>query len=105
MVEFDVKTVTAADYTTYFDLSDQLLEEFEQEAESWDEERRSEPKLFLFKKWLRKHIEQTLTVRPTVNNSEDIKIANITFAFYNKDLIALLDKRGYLFKTAQRDKF
>ena len=54
MLEFDVKTVTAADYTCYFDLPDALLNDFEKEAESWDEERRSEPKLFLFKKWLRK---------------------------------------------------
>ena len=84
-MEYDIKTVTAADYTCNFNLDEELLDYFE--MQEFDEEIKKQPKLFVFKHWLRKDIEKVLSERPAISEEGDIKIANITFAFKYPGLI------------------
>lgn len=87
-VDFDVKTITASDYTMEFDLHDGIFEEFMKHY--YD---RTNPLIDVgqFKFYVQQELEQRLTEFPAFGpqDSEDheIKIAQITFAFENSQVI------------------
>jgi len=102
-VEWDVKTVTAGDYTCEFDISEEFYQRF------LDMHGGSKPAgttmIVHFRHWITREMEEKLTNMPSLGFDEDvdrIKIANTTFAFDNAELINLLKQRGAAISS---DKF
>ena len=96
--EWDLKTVTAADYTVEFRIPRPLFENFCQQRELRGDKQPDESKVFDFSEYLKEKLEEILNERPIVFDEEEIKIANIAFAFDNAQLIHLLRKRGAAIK-------
>ena len=103
-VEWDIKTVTAGDYTIEFDITDEFYDKFVRDFGPNKPE--SMPMAAYFRDWIQNEMEEKLLKIPDLgyedNPPERIEIAATTFAFENADLIALLKKRGAAIKA---DKF
>ncbi len=104
-VEWDVKTITAADYTIEFDLDPAFFEKWlDQEAETYlEEEQRRSGKLYVaradaFRDWITQEMERRLTMLPDLGFEDEplgeVKVALTTFAYNNSDVINLLRERG-----------
>lgn len=108
-IDFDVKTITAGDYTVEFDIShdtyDKWKKHYHKAANPMNE-------MAQFKLYVQSKIEERVSAmddlgydgptQPGVH--KHIKIAQVTFAFYNEDIIKVLTKRGTLIKTEKWDK-
>jgi len=104
-VDFDVKTITAGDYTVEFDLSEEIYEEFKK---NYYDPTNPIGEISQFKLYIQLELEKRLNAFP--NNGvdgpgeQDIKIAQITLAFNNSKVINWLMKRGTLIKTEKWEK-
>jgi len=95
-VEWDVKTVTAGDYTIEFDIEERFYRVFKENHGA------SKPADMTmvqhFKKWITAEMESKLKQMPDLGfedePQEEVKIALATFAFDNAELILLLRERG-----------
>lgn len=94
-VEFDVKTITAGDYTCEFDISDQFYRQF---LDTFGANKPTGMTMIVhFRNWITKEMEDKLSAMPSLGFDTDvdrIKVANTTFAFDNAELIILLKQRG-----------
>lgn len=84
-------TITAGDYT----VSKTIHEEDFLSFKNNNQETGADSIAYLYMKDLKEKYERKITFEPAVNEQVDcIKIANISFAFDNDDMIELLEKRG-----------
>lgn len=99
---WDVDTVTAADFTVEFQITDNLWTKFCQLPET----QMAECKAQHFEQFMKKEFEKIIQNEPGVLSDQqaEIKIANITFAFNNTHIIKLLKKRGAAITNAKFDK-
>lgn len=104
-VDFDVKTITAGDYTVEFDLGPNTYDEF---LQNYYDPTNSIAEIQQFKLYIQLELEKRFNQFP--NNGldgpgeQDIKIAQITLAFNNAKVINWLKKRGTLIKTEKWEK-
>jgi hypothetical protein len=98
-VDWDVKTVSAADYTVEFRVTPDMYEYFQ---ENFLQEDNPISEIGQFRTYVKNEMEARLTDFPPENyegdegNIEDVKIAVITFAFNNAEIIHNLRRRGKL---------
>lgn len=89
-VEWDVSTVTAADYTIDMQITKDMYNNF---AYNVSELYRNQPVGYSLKDHLKHELENVLTAKvPSLGfeNVQSIKIADIQFTYKNTDLILLL---------------
>lgn len=99
-IDWDVKTITAGDYTIEFNISKEFYKKFKKKYEvekmhdsssqSWAE---------FFVKWITKEMETRLTASTDMgffceSEQRKIEVAYSTLAFDNRKIIHLLRKRG-----------
>lgn len=96
-VDWDVKTVSAGDYTVEFRVTPDMYEYFQ---ENYLMENNPISEIGQFRTYVKDEMEKRLTDFPPENyegdegNTEDVKIAVITFAFNNAEIIHNLRLRG-----------
>ena len=94
-IEWDVKTITAGDYSVELDIPEEMFENFKQE---FGDNPEGKPTIVAFRDYVVKELEDRLTKLPDQGFEdpppERINIAMITFAFDNSALINLLKQRG-----------
>jgi hypothetical protein len=104
-IEWDVKTITAGDYSCELDISQEMWDNFLKTV--WDVAN-SKTKVAQFRDYLENTIEERLTQFPDLGYEEQppdrVEIAMITFAFDNAEFINLLRERGLYIKTEKYDK-
>ena len=94
-VEWDVKTITAGDYTCEFDIEEEFYNQFL--TMQGGKKPQGMTMIVHFRNWITKEMEDKLSAMPSLGfdtGVDRIKIANTTFAFDNADLINLLKQRG-----------
>jgi len=106
-VEWDIKTVSAADYTVEFEITDDMYEYFESK---YLDKNNPLSEIGQFRQYIKNEMEMRLTEFPALHldgeagDMEDVKIAVITFAFDNPEIIKALRKRGKFIEKEQYDK-
>lgn len=112
-VEWDVKTITAGDYTVEFNLDETFYDDYiEKELDDWIEESLAEGREYLsklqsFQFWIQRQMERRLLQTPSLgyeDTDDCVEVAVTTMAFKNEKIINLLRKRGDCIKTEQWDK-
>jgi hypothetical protein len=89
--EWDVDTVTVADYSAQMKISDTMWNNFKKE-------KHDRP----FNIFIKEEIQDMLKTLPAVYDAKaDIEIASISFAFKNRAIIKSLTKRGNLLTNAR----
>ena len=98
-VEWDVKTITAGDYSCEVDITQQMWNTFL--ANKYNPSS-GKTKIAAFRDFMQEELEERLTRMPDLGYEDEaperIKIAMITFAFENEAMITLLRKRGSYIK-------
>ena len=89
---WDVFTVTAADFTVEYEITKALWDRFLLSGSVIP----GEVKAVAFEAFLKEEIEKIVSSEEGVlsNDEEEIKIANISFAFDNCQLVSMLKTRG-----------
>ena len=101
LIDYDVSTVTAADYTIEYMIPKHVYNTFL--SEHYREGQGT--KIEAFKAFLKTELEGIVSnAKGVFNESTDIKIANIFFAFNNAELVTLLRKRGEFIVQANETK-
>jgi len=96
-VDWDIKTITAGDYTVEFNLNTQFYEKF---IESYHDPSNPISEVMQLKLFLKDEIEKRLTEMPALGldgpegDAAPVKIALLTFAFDNAQIIYWLTRRG-----------
>jgi len=114
-VEWDVKTITAGDYTVEFDIKPEFFTKWikTQYTKFCAKQNREKGISYTamveaFRDWFQQEMEARLSDMPDLGYEdqpvEHIKIAVTTFAFRNADMIHLLTQRGDLIKAEKWDK-
>ena len=106
-VEWDVKTMTAGDYTIEFDLDETFYDDYvEKEMNKWIAESKKEGREYLsklqsFQFWIQKEMERKLNKTPYLEFDDDptVRVAVTTMAFRNANMISLLRERGSYIKN------
>ena len=103
-IEWDLKTLTSGDYTVSVEIGDDFYAQYLKDVEiEWlDKCAKEGRERFLsgvqgFQEWFRHEIETRLKRLLNLGydeDSEQIKVAFVTLAFNNSDIIELLVKRG-----------
>jgi hypothetical protein len=105
-VEWDVKTVTAGDFSIEFDITKDFYETFVRFHGS--RKPVNETMAMFFRDWITHEMEKRLKIMPDLGFEEEapdqIKIAVTTFAFDNADLILLLRERGAAISSDNFDR-
>lgn len=96
-IDWDVKTVTAGDYTIEFVIDRDMYKRF---LEQYYNEANPLPEIAQFRTFVKDELETRLTSMPSagMDDSDQIKIAMITFAFDNAKVINWLRHRGTCIK-------
>jgi hypothetical protein len=104
-IEWDVKTITAGDYSVELDISEKMWKVFLSQIYKKE---LGKTKLAQFRNYVLKELEDRLTDLPDLGYEEEtperINISMLTFAFDNSELINLLKARGDAIKFEQWDK-
>jgi len=99
-IDFDVKTITAGDYTIEFDLDEDMYDHF---IRNYFDPTNPIAECAQFKLYVQLELEKRLSDMPDLGYEEEeqkeIKIAQITFAYDNAELINSLKKRGKYITT------
>lgn len=105
-VEWDVKTVTAGDYSIEFDITAAFYEAFEKTVGV--ERMHGKTLAQHFKIWIQQEMEKKLSKLEDLGFEDtpvdEIHVAVTTLAFDNAELINLLKTRGTLIRTEKWDK-
>jgi hypothetical protein len=103
-IEWDVKTITAGDYSVELDITENMYKTFL--ANHYDP-LSGKTKIASFRDYLQQELEDRLTRLPDLGYEdqppERIRISMITFAFDNAELINLLRERGQFIKFEKYD--
>lgn len=108
-IEWDIKTITAGDYTIEFDIAPSFFQKYlEQENDRWQEKMLNEEGTKYmtpqeaFKDWIMNEMETRLSDMPDCGMEDEpvdkVKIAKATMAFKNSEIIHLLRARGAAIK-------
>lgn len=99
--EWDVDTVTAADFTVEYIITNETWENFKKTPEADHSNL-----LWSFRQYLKSNFEKIVQEVPGVLSQDkvDIKIQNITFAFHNTKILKLLRKRGKHLTYSETEK-
>lgn len=106
-VDFDVKTITAGDYTVEFDIDSEMYNRWKQK---YHQQINPISEMAQFKLFIQNRLEERISAMDDLGydgyteEKKQIKIAQITFAFYNEDIITNLTKRGNFIKLEKWDK-
>ena len=106
-VDFDVRTITAGDYSVEFDLEVETYDNFK---EKYFDENNPMSENSQFKLYLQNELEKRINAmddlgyREVDQREELIKIAQITFAYENGEIIEWLQKRGSYIAAEKWDK-
>ena len=104
-IEWDVKTITAGDYSVELDITEKQYKHF---LDNVYDSLSGISKIESFKGYLKKTLEDRLTRMPDLGYEdpapERINIAMISFAYDNAELINLLRQRGQHIKFQRFDK-
>ena len=131
-IEWDLKTITSADYTIEFDLDPLFFQTWvEKESHQWlqkqhtfykqkvfkggasievhdEQSKEYTSKVEAFRDWITYEMEQRLDELPDLGFEDEpvehVKVALTTFAFKNADIINLLKKRGDAVKNEKWDE-
>ena len=101
-VDWDVKTITAGDYTVEFDIKKSLYYRF---LEQFHDPSNPIPEITQFKLFIQNELEERLTAMPALGldgpegDEAPVKIAVLTFAFDNSKVIKWLRQRGTCIKN------
>lgn len=101
-VLFDIKTVTASDYTLELKVK-QLFAKFTTESVYAEEASLA----VQFRSWLQQQLEYRLTRQPAQGYGlpgEPVRVAAISFSYDNAELIKILRERGELIQAAEWHK-
>lgn len=103
-IEWDVKTITAGDYSVELDISEAMWHNF---LNTVYDQKLASTKLVQFRNYLQKKLEDNFSQLPDLGFEDEpverVRISMITFAFDNADLINLLKKRGLAIKMEKYD--
>lgn len=103
-VEWDVKTITAGDYSVELDIPEKMFQTF---VDTKYDPLCGQTKIAAFRDFLLEELETRLTRLPDLqyedNPPDRIRISMMTFAFDNAELINLLKKRGQFVKFEKYD--
>ena len=98
-IEWDIKTITAGDYSVEFDLPEGFYDKWMKMHYGNHDTR---PPAEIFKEWMTDEMEYVLTQLPDLGYEdepvEQVKIGVTTFAFNNEEVIHLLRERGQIIK-------
>lgn len=100
-VDWDVKTITAGDYTIEFDINKRLYQKF---LDQYHDPSNPIPEISQFKLFIQDELEERLTEMPALGldgpegDTAPVKIAVLTFAFDNSRVIKWLRQRGSYIK-------
>ena len=107
-VDWDVKTITAGDYTVEFDLGEDTYDFWKNH---YYDDSNPLPENAQFKVFIQNELEERCTDMPHQGYEDEIpgekyqvKISQITMAFNNAYIVNQLSKRGTLIKTEKWDK-
>lgn len=108
-VEYDVKTTSAADYTLEFKIHPEMYEYFQ---EKYLDETNPISEIGQFRTYVKDEMESRHTEFPCLyidgdgeeEKDKPVKIAVITFAFNNSEIIHNLRKRGLMIQKEQWKK-
>ena len=108
-MDWDVKTITAGDYSIEFDLSEDAYDYW---RDHYYDKTNVLPENAQFKLYLQNTLEDRLTACPNQGFEEEdengesakIKISQITMAYNNSWIVNMLTKRGTLIKTEKWEK-
>lgn len=105
-IEWDVKTITAGDYSVEVDISEKMWHNFLNSPQF--DSSKVDSKLAQFRAFLQKTLEDNLTQMPDLGYEDDpperIIISMVSFAFDNAELINLMKQRGLAIKMEKYDK-
>lgn len=101
-MEWDIQTITPGDYTAQLEISEKAFNFFLNNIYSREIQRKSDLSIGeCLKSYIKRELERVLTeklleMKPTNENlkADEVKIADIVFAFNNARLITLLKQRG-----------
>ena len=100
-VDFDVKTITAGDYSIEFDIDREQYDHFKK---IYYQENNPISEMAQFKLYIQDELEKRITalsdqgVDGPESANQPVKIAQITFGFYNRQIITWLKERGNYIK-------
>ena len=103
-VEWDVKTITAGDYSVEVDIPAAMFNHFVNEKFDSTDDR---SKATQFRDWFKKELEERLVHLPNLGYEDEgapMTISQICLAFDNAQAINLLRQRGLAIKTQKFDK-
>ena len=106
-VDWDVKTITAGDYTIEFDIEEDAYERWKK---TYYDETNPIAEVAQFKIYLQNDLERRINEMPDQQYDEPDqrdywkKIAQITFAYSNAEVVQWLIDRGYYIKNEKWDK-
>lgn len=109
-IDFDVKTITAGDYTVEFDIGRDLYGRWKAQ---YHQEMNPISEMAQFKIYIQNKLEERISAMDDLgydgpvteeHGKKRIRVAQITFAFFNEDIITQLRKRGTLIKTEKWEK-
>lgn len=108
-IDFDVKTITAGDYSIEFDISQNVYDKFKSH---YYKEDNPISEMAQFKIYIQTKLEERISAMDDLGfdgvwegpGQKKIKIAQITFAFFNESIILQLKKRGTFIKTEKWEK-
>ena len=104
-IEWDVKTITAGDYSVELDITENMYKNF---LDNHYDALSGKTKIAALRDYLQEELETRLTRLPDLGYEdqppERIRIAMITFAFDNAQLINLLRQRGKFIKFEKYDE-
>lgn len=101
-IEWDIKTITAGDYTVEFNIDSEFYKQFE---DRFLDKFNPMPEIMQLKYFIKDELERRLGEIPCLGfegrkgDIEPIKICLVTFAFDNCQLINWLKERGSYIKT------
>lgn len=103
-VDYDMKTITAGDYTIEFDIA---RETYEHWKNHYFDKTNFMTEAAQFRQFIWKELETLCSALPNQGyepDEEDVKIAQITMAYNNSKIIKMLKQRGDLIKKGNWDK-
>ena len=104
-IEWDVKTITAGDYSVELDISEKMWHNFLNEVYKPE---LAATKMVQFRNYLQSKLEDNFSRLPDLGFEDEpvdrIKISMMTFAFDNAQLINMLKQRGLAIKFEKYDK-
>lgn len=101
-IDWDVNTISAADYTCEFGITEEMYENF---TNKYLDETNPISEIGQFRSYVKDEMEQRLTEFPGLGidgpegDEAPVKIAVVTFAFDNAEIIKNLTKRGTYIKN------